>query len=81
MDHKHEIEYKLYETDDGVSQYAKVHLVFKCGCKITLDNIRSIAKDLYEQFGWSVVKTKGFSSGHNYIDNEMRYIIRVKRDI
>ena len=54
-DHIHKINWSFNKADDGKSRYATIDIEFLCGCTISSQNIRIIAQQFREQFGWQVV--------------------------
>ena len=75
--HKHVIDYTLSDLDDGISAYAIVDIIFKCGCKLELNNIKGIARDLKDQFGLEMTTTTGY--GAHYSDGKTVYTVRMRR--
>lgn len=75
--HVHDIEYSLSKFDDGKSTYAYVNIKFNCGCKLSQNNIKGMAKDLKDQLGWDMTTSTGF--GCHISDEVPEYSIRVRR--
>ena len=61
-EHKHEIEWKISDFDDGVSRYASVECKFKCGCSFQKIGIKKFANDMKEQKGWIVATSTWWGS-------------------
>jgi len=77
--HIHQISWKLSPIDDNKSSYASVDIVFDCGCKLDLNNIKKIANDLREQKGWEMATSTGFGGGYSLNGEAPRYSISVRR--
>jgi hypothetical protein len=77
-DHKHKITWKLSQIDDGHSAYARVNIVFECGCDLHQMGIKKFALDLNMQKGWVIATSTGFSSHSDGKTTE--YTISVKRN-
>ena len=75
--HVHDIQWHLDEFDDGVSRSAHVAVRFCCGCSLEKLGIRKFANDMYEQKGWDVAVSKGYSTHYDGAVTE--YTIPVKR--
>ena len=75
--HKHDIEYSLSDLDDGISAYASVDIAFNCGCKLDLNNIKGIARDLKDQFGLEMTTTTGY--GAHCSEGKTVYTVRMRR--
>lgn len=60
-EHVHDVEWNLDSYDDGKSRSAWVSVRFRCGCSIEKMGIRKFASDMYEQKGWDVAVSKGYS--------------------
>jgi hypothetical protein len=75
--HKHDIFWKLSSIDDGISRYARVDIIFSCGCEINDNNIIKIARDLREQMGWDMAMSTGW--GMHSDENGDEYSISVRR--
>ncbi len=60
-DHVHDVEWNLDSYDDGKSRSAWVSVRFRCDCSIEKIGIRKFASDMYEQKGWDVATSKGYS--------------------
>ncbi|ATW28203.1 hypothetical protein [Candidatus Formimonas warabiya] len=65
-DHEHRISWTLSPYDDGKSLYARVCIVFECGCYLGLQNIKKFAHDMKEQKSWDVATSKGLSGSPEY---------------
>lgn len=61
-EHRHIIEWKISERDDGVSRYASVDCKFKCGCSFLKMGIKKFANDMKEQKGWVVATSTWYGS-------------------
>lgn len=59
--HVHDVEWKLDSFDDGVSRSAWVSVRLRCSCSVEKMGIRKFAGDMYEQKGWDVAISKGYS--------------------
>jgi hypothetical protein len=77
--HIHKISWKLSSIDDGKSLYASVDVLFECGCRLSLNNIKKIANDLREQMGWEMATSTGFGGGYSLNGEVPRYTISVRR--
>lgn len=76
-DHVHAVEWELDPFDDGVSRSAWVSVRLCCGCSIEKMGIRKFANDMYEQRGWDVATSKGYSM--RYDGETTTYSIPVRR--
>lgn len=72
--HTHIVHAELSKSDPGSGVYALVDVEFCCGCTVSSQNIRSIADDLKEQYGWEVV-----ISHMNFIP-ESKKQLKIKRN-
>ena len=75
--HNHITEYSISDYDDGKLAYADVDIVFDCGCKLDMNNIKVIANDIKKQFGWEIATTTGF--GAHSSNGKTTYSVRIRR--
>ena len=76
-DHIHDITWRYSSCDDGKSLYADIDIVFRCGCSLTVDNIKKFARDMSKQLGWVIATSKGLSCYRSATGTE--YSISVRR--
>lgn len=77
-EHVHDIEWALDSFDDGESRSAWISVRFRCDCSIEKMGIRKFASDMYEQKGWDVATSKGYSM--RICGNTTTYTIPVRRN-
>ncbi|MCL2570013.1 MAG: hypothetical protein FWE16_02290 [Firmicutes bacterium] len=77
-DHIHDISWNFGSIDDGQSAWVSVDLYFNCGCKLDINNIKKIARDLNQQKGWDMAKSS-YGGGHSMDGKPVRYSVSVRR--